>query len=66
MDTKKNIKIFRSFEDQEQYQLELMSRISINKRFQKLYEMQQISRLLHPQIKGTDRKIIIKHGFAQC
>jgi hypothetical protein len=65
MDTKKNIKIFRSFEDQEQYQLELMSRISVNKRFQKLYEMQQISRLQHPEIKETARKIIIKHGFAQ-
>ncbi|MEO7049660.1 MAG: hypothetical protein ABI091_30430 [Ferruginibacter sp.] len=65
MNIEKNIKIFKSFEDQEQYQLELMSRVSVNKRFEKLYEMQKTSRLLHPQNKETARKIIIKHGSAQ-
>ncbi len=54
----KSLHIFRSFEEQEQFHTELMSNSNIMERFRKLYEMQQMTRLLHP-IKNSPREIKI-------
>ena len=61
---KKEIKIFKSFEEQEKYHLELMSKTSPLERFKSLLEMQQWSLLVHPK-KNDPRKIsILKNGHS--
>ena len=61
----KSIKIFRSFEEQEEYALESMRKTTALQRFQNLFRMQSLNHLLHP-LKNTERKIIIhKNGYSQ-
>ncbi len=55
----KKLRIFKSFEEQEQYHKELMSQSTIAQRFRKLFQMQQMNRLLHP-VKDRSRKIQIR------
>ena len=55
----KSIHIFKSFEDQEMFQLELMRNSTVEDRFRKLYMMQQMTKILHPP-KNLQRKIIIR------
>lgn len=55
----KSIRIFKSFEEQEAYHLELMRKSTIEDRFRKLYLMQKMTRLFHPKEK-SERKIIIR------
>lgn len=60
----KTIKIFRSFEEQEQYNLEMMAKTTPEERFRALYQMQQLSNKFHP-VKDKTRKIIIHHGHTK-
>jgi hypothetical protein len=55
---KREIKIFRSFEEQEEYKLEQMRNTTVTERFQMLYAMQQMTKKLHPSA-GKKRRIII-------
>lgn len=55
----KSVRIFRSFEEQEQYHKDIMLQTTVVERFRKLYQMQQMTKLLHP-IKDTSRKIQIR------
>jgi hypothetical protein len=59
----KTIRIFKSFEEQEQYNLEQMSKTTPLERFKNLYRMQKISKRLNP-VTDTSRKIVIQHGHA--
>ncbi|HXL56481.1 MAG TPA: hypothetical protein VN958_09505 [Chitinophagaceae bacterium] len=61
---KRTIKIFKTFEEQEQYDLDLMGKTTPLQRFQSLYRMQQWTRLFHPA-KDKSRKIIIGNGHSQ-
>lgn|GEM_PF-2376747 len=55
---KREIKIFESFEEQEQDNLDFMLKTTPLQRFQILYQMQQWMKLFHP-VKDKTRKIII-------
>jgi hypothetical protein len=55
---KRTIKIFKSFEEQEKYALDLMRNTTPLQRFQSLYRMQQWTKKLHLP-KDKSRKIII-------
>lgn len=55
----KSIRVFKSLEEQEAYHLELMRKSTIEERFRKLYLMQKMTRLLHPE-KKSERKIIVR------
>jgi hypothetical protein len=55
----KSVHIFKSFEEQEQYKKELMLTSTIAERFRKLYQMQQMTKLLHP-VTDNSRKILIR------
>ncbi len=57
----KSIKIFKSFEEQEQYHKELMFKTTPNERFKKLYRMQQMTKKFHP-VSDKSRKLIIHHS----
>jgi hypothetical protein len=50
----RKIKIFKSFEEQEQYKLEEMRNTTPLERFQMLYAMQQMTRKFHPS--SEDKK----------
>jgi len=56
---KREIKIFKSFEEQERYHLELLRQTTPLERFRNLYRMQQLSAKFHPPA-DTARKIIIQ------
>ena len=60
----KSIRIFKSFEEQEQYQNEWMINTTPEERFRKLYQMQQLTKKFHPVIDKS-RKIIIHHGHSK-
>lgn len=53
------IRIFKSLEEQEQVHLEKMRQSTVVERFCSLYQMQPITKLLHPS-SDTSRKIIIR------
>jgi len=57
----KTIRIFKSFEEQEQYNLEQMAKTTPLERFRNLYRMQKLSKLFNPST-NTSRKITIQHG----
>ena len=60
----KSVRIFKSFEEQEEYYKKLMLHSSIADRFRKLYQMQQMTRLLHPTTDNS-RKIQIRNGHSE-
>jgi hypothetical protein len=60
----RKIKIFRSFEEQEKYHLEMMRQTTPAERLRSLYLMQQLSQRLHPAADNT-RKIIIRNGYSK-
>ena len=60
----RKIRIFKSFEEQEAFELKEMQTTTPLERFQRLYKMQQLSRLFHP-VADMSRKIIIRHGRTQ-
>ena len=56
------IKIFKTFEEQEDYHLERMRNSTPEERFAALYKMQQFTNKLHKET--PDKKaIIIHHGY---
>ena len=55
----KQIRIFKSLEEQEQYHKTLMSQSTVTERFRKLNLMQQMNNLLHPATDKS-RKIQIR------
>ncbi|HLF46659.1 MAG TPA: hypothetical protein VI548_09550 [Chitinophagaceae bacterium] len=55
----KQIRIFKSLEEQEQYHKTLMSQSTVTERFRKLNQMQQMNNLLHP-VTDKSRKIQIR------
>lgn len=57
----KSIKIFKSFEEQDQYQKEQMLNTTPEERFRRLYEMQRLTKKFHPTTEES-RKIIIRNG----
>jgi hypothetical protein len=59
----KSIKIFKSFEDQEMYQLEEMRNTTPLERFKRLFHMQQLTKLFHPTTNTSRRIIIQRNGF---
>lgn len=59
---KRQIKIFKSFEEQEQYKLEEMRNTTALERFQMLYAMQQMTKKLHPSDDKKRRIIISPNG----
>jgi hypothetical protein len=60
----KTIRIFKSFEEQEQYNLEMMAKTTPEERFRKLYKMQQLTKMFHP-VTDKSRKIIIRNGYSE-
>jgi hypothetical protein len=56
---KKEIHLFKSFEEQEAWHLEEMRKSTVQERFRRLYLMQQMTKRLHPH-KDSERKIVIK------
>jgi hypothetical protein len=62
---KREIKIFKSFEEQALYHKQLMLQSTPLERFRKLFQMQQMYNLMHPP-KDKSRKIIIRNnGYTQ-
>jgi hypothetical protein len=61
----KRIKIFKSFEEQEEYALKEMKSTTPKKRFENLYRMQKISSLFKKNIDTTPKILIKKNGLAQ-
>ena len=59
---KREIKIFKSFEEQEAYKLEKMRNTTILQRFQILFAMQQMTKKLHPSSNKKRRIIISSNG----
>jgi hypothetical protein len=55
----KSVRIFRSFEEQELYHRKIMLQSTVMERFKRLYQMQQITKLLHP-VADNSRKIQIR------
>jgi hypothetical protein len=55
----KQVRIFKSMEEQEQYHKKIMSQSTIEERFRKLNQMQQMDKLLHP-VADKSRKIQIR------
>jgi hypothetical protein len=61
---KREIKIFKSFEEQEKFHIEQMLHTTHLQRFLNLYRMQQLTKLFHP-VKDKSRKILIPNGRSQ-
>ncbi|MEO6328392.1 MAG: hypothetical protein ABIO55_05650 [Ginsengibacter sp.] len=57
----RSIHIFKSFEEQEQFQKEMMINTTPQERFRKLYQMQQLTKKFHPPASKS-RKITINNG----
>lgn len=62
---KREIKIFKSFEEQEQYHLDMMQKTTPLERFQSLYRLQQWTKLFHPETKNPRKIIIQKNGHSK-
>ncbi len=59
---KREIKIFKSFEEQEAYQIDKQKKTTPEQRLVNLFYMQNLSRKFRPN-KTAQKKIIITHGF---
>lgn len=59
---KREIKIFKSFEEQEQYKFEEMRNPTVLERFKILFAMQQMTKRLHPSSDNKRRIIIYTNG----
>ncbi len=60
----KSIRIFKSFEEQEQYNLEMMAKTTPEERFKKLYQMQHLTKMFHP-VTHKSRTIVIRNGYSK-
>jgi len=61
---KREIKIFKSFEEQERYHLQLLSKSTATDRFKTLYIMQQWTKRFHPNSDNIRKIIIRKNGHS--
>ena len=61
---KREIKIFKALEDQEQFHKEQMLQSSPIQRFRNLYKMQQLTKMFHP-VTDKFRKILILNGRSE-
>ncbi len=59
---KRQIKIFKSFEEQEEYKIDKMRKTTVLERFKLLYAMQQMTKKLHPSLDKKKRIIISTNG----
>jgi PleD family two-component response regulator len=59
----KRIKVFKTFEEQEEFAFKKMQDTTPMKRFEKLYRMQKITNLFKKDINTTRRIIIKKNGL---
>ncbi|HRH61360.1 MAG TPA: hypothetical protein PL045_12355 [Chitinophagaceae bacterium] len=59
----KEIRIFKTFEEQEAYHLEQMRNSTVQERFAALLEMQRLTNAFHKAPADNKRKIIIHHGY---
>lgn len=57
----REIKIFRSFEEQEKFHEDKMRQTTPIQRFRNLYKMQQLTKVFRP-VKNKSRKILILNG----
>ena len=62
---KKQIKVFKSFEEQDEYHVELMRNSTAFERLKILFQMQKTTKLFHPAIDKTRKIIIHKNGHTQ-
>lgn len=60
----RSIKIFKSFEEQEEYYLEKMLKTTALERFKNLFEMQRLTLLFHPTVNEVRRIIIHTNGHS--
>ncbi len=61
----REIKIFRSFEEQEEYSLEQMRKTTPAERFKNLLKMQALTKRFHPVVVKSREIIIHKNGYPQ-
>jgi hypothetical protein len=62
---KREIKIFKSFEEQEQYHLDEMRKTTPLERFRNLFELQQLTKAFHPPADKSRKIVIQKNGYSQ-
>ena len=55
----KQVRIFKSFEEQEKFHKKVMSQTTVAERFKNLFQMQLINKMLHP-VTDKSRKIQIR------
>jgi hypothetical protein len=60
--SERKIKIFKTFEEQEQYHLEWMRNSSAKERFTALFKLQQVTKAFRKQ-PSDKRTITIHHGY---
>jgi hypothetical protein len=58
----RKIKIFKTFEEQEAYNIQQQRQTTPMERLRNLFYMQQLSLKMHPE-KNKQRKIIVNHGY---
>jgi hypothetical protein len=55
----RSVHIFKSLDEQRRFHKNLMLQTTVADRFRKLYQMQQLTKLLHP-VTDKSRKILIR------
>jgi hypothetical protein len=61
----REIKIFKSFQEQDEYHIERMRNSSVFERFRTLFQMQKTTKLFHPLTDKIRKIIIQKNGHTQ-
>lgn len=61
----REIKIFKSFQEQENYHVEMMRSSTALERLKTLFRMQQTTKLFHPVTDKVRKIIIHKNGHTQ-
>ena len=62
---KREIKIFKSFEEQEKFHLAEMRKTTALERFRNLFELQQLTNTFHPSTDKSRKIVIQKNGYSQ-
>jgi len=60
---KREIKIFNSFEEMDEYKLQQARNTTPIERFRTLYSMQKLTAKIHGTTSDKSRKLIINHGY---
>ena len=61
----REIKIFKSFQEQEEYHVEMMRNSTAFERLRTLFQMQKATKLFHPATDKVRKIIIHKNGHTQ-